>query len=86
MNRREIADINHTVPGLCKLARMLGYKDPFSQLINNDGSVVGDLLDFFDDNSGACEAVIEWVLERGCHSDGTPIEDEDEDDEDYEDD
>ena len=58
----EVEETKQTVSGLCGLARKLGYKDPAYQLANSDGTIVGDLLCFFDDNPGACEAVIEWVL------------------------
>lgn len=74
--RKEIDDTKPTPQGLCALARRLGYKDPFSQLIYPDGSVVGDLLEFFEDNPGACEAVVEWVLDEY----GTDEEEDDEDD------
>lgn len=46
---------------LCGLAAKLGYKDPFKQLYNDDGSCVGDLLVFFEDNPGAIGAIYEWV-------------------------
>jgi hypothetical protein len=80
MKRTEVENANATVEGLCRLARKLGYKDPASQLINHDGSVVGDLLYFFDDNPGACEAVIQWVLDEGCDADGNDLEDDEEED------
>ena len=58
------------------MARLLGYDDPFGQLAYADGSVVGDLLDFFEDNPGACEAVIDWVLDFGHDRDGNELEDD----------
>jgi hypothetical protein len=64
MTSEEIENTKQTYQGLCKLASKLGYKDPFYQLQNSDGSVVGDLLAFFEDNPGACEAVIEWASEN----------------------
>jgi len=60
----EVGNTKHTVKGLCKLARQLGYKDPCFQLMNDDGTVVGDMLYFFEDNPGAIEAVVNWVLEH----------------------
>lgn len=81
--RKQIEDTRSTVEGLCTLARQLGYKDPCYQLQNRDGSVVGDMLYFFEDNPGAIEAVIEWVLENNPN--GGVDDDEDEDDEDDED-
>jgi hypothetical protein len=71
--RREVESIKSDTNGLCKLARILGYKDPCSQLINSDGSVVGDLLYFLEDNPGACEAIVDWVLEN------SDLEEEEED-------
>lgn len=49
------------VENLCRLARALGYKDRnyFGQL-DHDCSI-GDLIEFFEDNSGAIEAVKEWI-------------------------
>lgn len=73
----EILDTKPTVNGLCALARKLGYKDPFSQLINNDGSVVGDLLEFFEDNPGACQSIIDWVeVEYGIEENEEEYEDD----------
>ncbi len=82
MKVKDLENIKQTQEGLCKLAALLGYKDPFYQLQNNDGTVVGDLLEFLDDNPGACEAVIEWVRDN---STAFGIKDDDEeDDEEYE--
>lgn len=81
MNRNQIQDTKQTVEGLCGLARKLGYKDPLYQLQNKDGSVVGDMLYFFEDNPGAIEAVIEWVEENyEDYFDNGDDEDSDEDD------
>lgn len=86
VNRDEIESMRPTVEGLCRLARKLGYKDPCGQLVNRDGSCVGDLLYFFEDNPGALEAVLEWTLENHpdvdhdlertpfCSNCGTPCE------------
>jgi hypothetical protein len=60
---------------LCKLAEMLGYKRPYGQLQCSNGAFVSSLLDFFDDNPGAMEAVSEWVMEN--HD----LEEEDEEEE-----
>ena len=79
--RKEIEETKQTTKGLCKMARLLGYQDPFHQLINDDGTVVGDLLEFFEDNPGACEAVIEWVLEEGRTRDGEPLDDDEDEEE-----
>lgn len=49
------------VETLCQLARAIGYRDPqnFGRL--SSGAAIGDLISFFEDNSGAIEAVIEWI-------------------------
>lgn len=86
MKRSEVESTKQTLKGLCGLARKLGYKDPYHQLHNDDGTVVGDLLEFFEDNPGACEAVIEWVLDEGGPRDGSKlIDDDDEQEEENED-
>lgn len=77
------------VVNLCKLVAALGYKDPmyFGQL--ECGATLGDLIEFFQDNSGAIEAVVEWIKERNvdewqaeleaqCPPDPDDEEDEDE--------
>lgn len=49
---------------LAKLCRRLGYKDStyFGQFAP-DGCY-GDLIEFFEDNCGAIEAVLEWIVEQ----------------------
>ncbi len=55
----------HNSQDLCALVEKVGYNDHnFRQLINNNGSAVSSLTDFFDDNPGAMEAVQEWILEN----------------------
>ena len=48
---------------LCKLVRALGYRDPlyFGQF---QGGAYGDLIEFFEDNSGAITAVLDWIGEQ----------------------
>lgn len=72
----DVNDTKHSIEGLSRLARLLGYKDPLYQLQNRDGSVVGDFLYFLEDNPGAAEAVINWVLENHA-----PFADDSEDEE-----
>lgn len=52
------------VKNLCKLVRALGYKDPmyFGQFDSN--ASYGDLIEFLEDNPGACEKIVEWVEEN----------------------
>lgn len=73
------------VIALCAVARAIGYKDPqyYGQL-SRLGSL-GDLVLFFEDNSGAIDAVIDWigkqnVPEWAAHVNGElnqPMTDED---------
>lgn len=64
---------------LCKLAEMLGYKrGRGDQLQCNNGAFVSSLLDFFDDNPGAIEAVHSFVMENIA---GYDLEEEEEEDE-----
>ena len=80
--RKEVEETGHTVEDLALLARKLGYKSRFYQLDFGNGATASDLFDFFEDNPGAIEAVVEFVLEN--HPNVTDdIEDEEEcDDED----
>lgn len=63
MNRNKILDTRNTVKGLCKLANELDYHDPFGYGRLDNDCCLGDLLEFFEDNPGAVDAVIEWVAE-----------------------
>jgi hypothetical protein len=47
---------------LVLLAKKLGYDTYPQQLICSNGASVSGLLNFFDDNPGAMEAVQNWVL------------------------
>ena len=71
--------------GLAMAARLLGYRERFGQLIFNNGATASDLFAFFDDNPGAVEAVLTWILDEGRTRDGEPLEDaEDEEGDDEE--
>lgn len=52
------------VENIAKLVEDLGYKDPmhFGQL--NNGACIGSLINFFEDNPGALEAVFDWIREQ----------------------
>lgn len=82
MKRSEVENTDQTVEGLCNLANQLGYRDPMRQLINHDGSCIGDFLYFLEDNPGACEAIINFVLDHGHDYDGNPLEDEEDEEDD----
>lgn len=49
---------------LVKLAAELGYDTCPQQLQCSNGAHVSALLNFFDDNPGALEAVQEWIEEN----------------------
>lgn len=53
------------VTNLATICRALGYKDPnhYGQLSKN--ASIGDLINFLEDNSGAIEAIIEFIREEG---------------------
>lgn len=76
---KEVIDLRlNKSDDLVKLASDLGYDEWPRQLICNNGAAVSGLLNFFDDNPGAMEAIREWVLENS-DLDEEDIEDEDED-------
>ncbi len=52
------------IVNLCKIAAGLGYKDPMHYGQLERGAVLGDLLEFLRDNSGAIEAIVEWIESR----------------------
>ena len=74
--RKEIEDTRHDTEGLALMASKLGYRSDFRQLVMRNGASASDLFDFFDDNPGACEAVVDFVLEHGQDRDGNDLEDE----------
>lgn len=82
MKRSEIENITlNKSDDLCKLAEMLGYGKGTSfihQLQCNNGAFVSSLLNFFDDNPDAMQAVQDWILESNSFN----LEDDSEEDED----
>lgn len=70
------------VSSLCKLVRLLGYKDPmyFGRL--GEGGIVGDLICFFEDNPGAIEALHQWIADNADSFDALEDYQDDENDED----
>lgn len=63
--RRDIENLRlNSSDALCELAEMLSYRGAVDQLCCSNGAYVSSLLAFFDDNPGAMEAVVEWVLEN----------------------
>jgi len=73
ITKREIEDTGHGAASLAKLANHLGYKGVADQLQFPNGFFASDLIAFFEDNPGACEAVVNWVLEEGLTADGEEI-------------
>lgn len=64
ITERQLDDLPRGSKGLCKMAPLLGYKDPLYQLQIDSTCSVGDLLHFLDDNPGAIEALVEWTREN----------------------
>ena len=64
MSIRDLLDSRNSFEGLCGIARELGYRDPCCQLMNRDGSCVGDLIYFLEDNPGAMETLMDWIREN----------------------
>lgn len=66
-NKAHSTEGNRGVQNICKLARAIGYKDPtyFGQLGRD--CYIGDLINFFEDNPGAIQAVVEWVGDQDDH-------------------
>ncbi len=63
VKRRDVDKVrNHS--DLCKLAEDLGYGGFPNQLQNNNGSFVSSLTNFFNDNPGAIESVVNWITEN----------------------
>lgn len=83
MNYREAQKRIRNSDDLCAFVEKLGYRNGnhFPQLQLNNGAHVTSLLNFFDDNPGAIEAIQEFVLDSTLVSD-----DEDEDEEEVDED
>lgn len=75
----EVRDVSlNKSEDLCKLAEMLGYGRPFGQLQCSNGAYVSSLLDFFDDNPGAMEAIHSFILDNVSAYDLEPDPEEEE--------
>lgn len=73
------------VSNLCKLVRLLGYKDPMYFGRMSDGGIIGDLTCFLEDNPGAIAAIHDWIVDNADNFDA--LEDykcDDSDDDDVE--
>ena len=81
-NVNDIENTRDNAAGLAKMAELLGYgRDEIDQLRLENGAYASSLLAFFDDNPGAVEAVVNFVLDNGKDRDGNDLE-EDDDEED----
>ena len=49
---------------LCSLVGALGYKDHGHSMQLSSTASVGDLVEFLQDNSGAIEAVVDWIMRQ----------------------
>ncbi len=49
---------------LCNLAKELGFVDPLHNGTLSDGSCIGDLMCFLEDNPGAIQAIYRWTAEN----------------------
>jgi hypothetical protein len=53
------------VEGLAKLVNALGYSDSINRYGQmQGGACLGDIFVFLEDNSGAVEALVEWIQSR----------------------
>lgn len=80
VTRREVEDVGDW-EDLCLLVRKLGYRGVADQLLIGNGAAVSDLIEFLEDNQGAIEVIVQWIVDEGCHRDGEPIDDEEEEEE-----
>ena len=65
MNRNQAQRNIRNSNDLCAFVEELGYRDSgnhFAQLQLHNGAHASSLLNFFDDNPGAIEAIQEWLL------------------------
>lgn len=62
ISTKELQDARQDYVGLCGVASKLGYGNgPLQQLMNSDGTSATNLIEFFEDNPGAVQAVFEWI-------------------------
>lgn len=52
------------VKNLCKLCGALGYEDTLGRMGTYGDARLGNLIDFLEDNSGAIEAIVNWIGEQ----------------------
>lgn len=62
------------VENLCKIAGALGYNDRGQSGGLSNGSSMAGLFSFFEDNSGAIEAVLNWIRSRNFSEFREPLE------------
>ena len=73
--RTDVESVRHDSKGMTQLAKLLGYDDKwFLGPYDSNGNSIGSFLEFLDDNPGACEAIVEFVLEHGRDREGEELE------------
>ena len=64
------------VQNLCKLLGAMGYEDRHARMGTYGDARLGNLIDFLEDNSGAIEAVLEWISEQNIQEWADALESE----------
>lgn len=77
--KNDIENARQTPKALALICEKLGYARSFGQLQFDNGAHVSSILDFFDDNPGAIEAIYNFMLDN---ADALEIDDEEEEQED----
>lgn len=63
-NKLEYTEGERGIKSLAKIVRDLGYKDSMHYGGYDNGSCVGDLLNFLADNPGVIQAMHDWIREN----------------------
>jgi hypothetical protein len=79
--KNDIESARQTPKALAQICESLGYTRSFGQLQFDNGAFVSSILDFFDDNPGAIEAIYNFMLEN-AEALNVEEESEEQDDED----
>ena len=79
--RSSIENARQTPKDLAKVCEELGYGRTFGQLQFDNGAFASAILDFFEDNPGAIEAVFNFMLDNADALGVTDEEDEEEESE-----
>lgn len=63
-NKMHCMEGSSGVERLCKLLGAIGYEDRLARCGHYGRANLSNLINFLEDNSGAIEAIIEWVAEQ----------------------